>query len=360
MCPLRRFPRRSRSYTAQTADNFVGALKALLFSSRTLSPFCLAPLFFFSSQHEILNSDSMSNSTIHSDHPISSPYGYVPSRGVAVIFLILFGLSTAAHLGQAIMYRMWWLFPTAFLCGLGELTGWSGRLWSSISPREANPYMMQITTTIISPTPLIAVNFIVLGHIIRRLGPCYSRLSPRNYTRIFLSCDLVALLIQGAGGGIAASSNPRKTGSTKTQELGGHIMLVGIIFQLVALCVYSFLGVQFIRNYRASRPVRPMISSAERGILTQRVRLMLWALTVSTSVLLIRGVYRTIELADGWTGEVITTEFWFNMFDGGMVIVAIWTINIAHPGLLLSAEKEREGLMLKQISSSTSLTSLAV
>jgi hypothetical protein len=35
------------------------------------------------------------------------------------------------HLGQAIRFRMWWLLPTAVVAGIGELIGWSGRLWSS-------------------------------------------------------------------------------------------------------------------------------------------------------------------------------------------------------------------------------------
>ncbi|KAJ7060977.1 RTA1 like protein-domain-containing protein [Mycena amicta] len=195
-------------------------------------------------------------------------------KGVAVIFLILFGISTAAHVGQAVWYGMWWLLPTGCLCGFGELIGWSGRFWStgSISPHEANPYMMQITTTIISPAPLIAVNFIVLGRIIRRLGPCYSRLTPRAYTRIFLTCDMISLLIQAAGGGIAASTNPRKPNAAKTQTQH-HARRNNLPAPFT---------LQFIRNFRASRPARPMISSAERGVLTGRIRLMLWALVVIT------------------------------------------------------------------------------
>ena len=42
-------------------------------------------------------------------------------------------------------------------------------------------------TLIIAPTPLVAANFILLGRIIRRLGPQYSRLTPRrckSYTLI--------------------------------------------------------------------------------------------------------------------------------------------------------------------------------
>ena len=36
----------------------------------------------------------------------------------------------------------------------------------------------RISTTIIAPTPLVAANFMILGQMIVRLGPCYSRLSP--------------------------------------------------------------------------------------------------------------------------------------------------------------------------------------
>ena len=34
-------------------------------------------------------------------------------------------------------------------------------------------------TLIIAPTPLVAANFILLGRFIRRLGPQYSRLTPK-------------------------------------------------------------------------------------------------------------------------------------------------------------------------------------
>ncbi|KAJ6552974.1 RTA1 like protein-domain-containing protein [Mycena capillaripes] len=279
-------------------------------------------------------------------------YGYVPHEGVAILFLTLFGISTLLHAAQATYHRMWWLFPTACLCGVGELIGWSGRLWSSFSPRLGDPYMMQITTTIISPTPLIAVNFILLSRIIARLGPAYSRLTPKSYTRIFLTCDIIALIVQGGGGGIAASSH-----KIKSQQLGGNIMLAGIVFQFIAICVYTACGVDFLRRFAANAPVRPMISSAERGVLDGRLRLMIGAIGFSTLVLFIRSIYRIVELADGWTGRVITTEVYFNVLDGGMVVLAIFTMNIAHPGLLLGSEKQhdpaREQMLMKQLSRSS-------
>lgn len=94
---------------------------------------------------------------------------------------------------------MWWLLPTAVLCGVMEILGWSARLWSSISPTMQTPFIIQlvepwfpfvegqyslkcflrITATILAPTPLVAANFVILGKVILSLGPAYSRLSPR-------------------------------------------------------------------------------------------------------------------------------------------------------------------------------------
>ena len=91
-----------------------------------------------------------------------SPYGYVPTRAISFLFLALFGLSTGAlmdnptyivnevlmldlgmHFIQAIYFRLWFLLPTVVLCGLGELVGWSGRLWSSYNIQEDNAFLMQ-------------------------------------------------------------------------------------------------------------------------------------------------------------------------------------------------------------------------
>jgi hypothetical protein len=47
------------------------------------------------------------------------------------------------------------------------------------------------------------------------------------------------------------------------------------------------------------------------------------------------GVYRVIELQDGWLGRIIRTQVYFNVLDGAMVTLAMCTFNFAHPGSLL-------------------------
>ena len=89
-------------------------------------------------------------------------YNYVPSQWASNTFLVLFGLSTCVyvpfflnrllltvefrevtHIVQASYFRLWFLLPTAVLCGFLELIGWSARLWSSQHPFLKEPFTIQ-------------------------------------------------------------------------------------------------------------------------------------------------------------------------------------------------------------------------
>ncbi|KAJ6577030.1 RTA1 like protein-domain-containing protein [Mycena vulgaris] len=258
-------------------------------------------------------------------------YGYIPQEAIAIIFLALYGISTILHIGQATYYRTWWLLPTAALCGIGELLGWGGRLWSSITPTADTPFLIQVSTTIIAPTPLLAASFIIFSRIVLQLGTSYSRLTPKWYTILFLPCDITALVVQGVGGGMASSAD-----DLAGANVGAHVMLGGIAFQFVVIILFSTLACDFMQRYLRDRPIRPIHSaSSRRGVLTTRLKFMLAALALSTVTLFVRSVYRIIELSAGWDGPIIHTEVYFNVLDGGMVVLAIFTLNFAHPGLLL-------------------------
>ena len=91
-------------------------------------------------------------------------------------------------------------------------------------------------------------------------------------------------------------------------------------------------------------------------MLTRNLILAVGCLGSSTLLLLIRAVYRVIELADGWNGTIIKTEAWFCecpiarqtsmnrrlthvnsvVFDAAMVVIAMFIVNGLHPGWLLN------------------------
>ena len=39
-------------------------------------------------------------------------------------------------------YRRWLLLSTVVVCGIGEIIGWGGRLWTSYSPRQEDAFFM--------------------------------------------------------------------------------------------------------------------------------------------------------------------------------------------------------------------------
>ncbi|PPR04405.1 hypothetical protein CVT26_004230 [Gymnopilus dilepis] len=254
-------------------------------------------------------------------------YGYIPTRYITIIFLSLFTLSTAIHTGQSIKYRLWWIIPSIVFGGTLEIIGWTCRLLSSMHPLERLPYILQTTFTVLAPTPLLAANFMILADIIRKLGPSYSRLRPK-------------LSARGGGGGIAASST-----TPTTANLGADIVLGGLVFQTLVIVGYSICGVEFFMRYLKRRPFRGKtneVNEVIHGKLTWNIQLMSYALVFNTFCLFIRAVYRIIELADGWEGKVIHTQVLFNVFDGTMITLAIWTTNFFHPGVLLAEPADTE------------------
>ncbi|KAI0639449.1 RTA1-like protein [Trametes polyzona] len=283
------------------------------------------------------------SSEASNDRHLTSPYGYVPTGWVNLVFLALFGLSTLVHVGQTIRYRSWWLIPTVVIAGCGEVTGWGGRAWSHYSVLNRDAYLMQIVTLIISPTPLIGALFISFGRLSLRLGQEYSRLSPGLYSRIFLTCDFVSLVIQAIGGGLAASAD-----DADTSKMGSNIMLGGIIFQLVSLSVFCILVVEYLVRRMQDKPLRASAMNDRdstqtfvappRGMAIEKpMKLLIVGLAIEVSLLYIRGIYRTVELADGWNGKIIETEWVFIVFDGIMVVATMLCLNIFHPGRLLNA-----------------------
>ncbi|OSD03391.1 RTA1-domain-containing protein [Trametes coccinea BRFM310] len=286
-------------------------------------------------------------------------YGYVPNRDVCFIFVVLFSVSAAIHLFEAIYWRMSWLYATACFAGVSEIVGWSARLWSSYSPLSQDPYIMQLCVTIIAPSPLVAALFILFGRISERLGAHYGRLTPLWYSIIFLTCDIISLVTQGVGGGIAGSS----INNQSDVDLGGNIMLAGIIFQLASITVFVILMMEYLTRYFLDKPVRKSHKdsasvesrTAARGVLTRKLQLLVLGLLMMTMFLVIRSVYRMIELIDGFDGEIIRTEIWFNIFDGAMVVCAIYTLNVLHPGWLLErVYQEAPSVRLEDITPSGS------
>ncbi|KAL2222962.1 RTA1 like protein-domain-containing protein [Thermoascus aurantiacus ATCC 26904] len=257
---------------------------------------------------------------------VNPPYGYKPSLAAGIVFCVLFGLSMIAHTVQLVWKRNWWCVVFTIGC-LTEVLGWAGRTWSSQCPYMMTAFLMQISTLIIAPTFFTAGIYILLGRFINILGRDSSFLSPALYLWIFCTCDILSLVIQAIGGGIASAESNKIDGDTST---GTHIMVAGIIFQMASITVFVVCAADFVW-----RAVRRNVLHTMRDTMVP----LLWAMVFSIVCIYIRSIYRTIELLEGWDGYLITTERYFIALDGAMMILAVAVFNFIHPGWWMPSSK---------------------
>ncbi|KAH8922905.1 RTA1-domain-containing protein [Atractiella rhizophila] len=242
-------------------------------------------------------------------------YGYVPSIYLGIGFTAAFGILTLLHTGFVFYSRRWSLF-TITVGGIIEIVGWVSRVLSNNNPYSDGPFIAQTTTLIIGPTLFSAALYLLFGVIIVQLGEHYSLLKPKLYGLIFIGADFISLVLQGAGGGIAATAD-----DSDTSKMGTNIMEGGIVFQLVATIVFGFLALSFRRK-----------AKKDDGLPARRTPL--WylevALAVGTGAIIVRGIYRTVELAQGWDGYLATHEIYI-LFDAVPMVILLLALALAHP-----------------------------
>ncbi|CDO71602.1 hypothetical protein BN946_scf184911.g72 [Trametes cinnabarina] len=144
------------------------------------------------------------------------------------------------------------------------------------------PYIIQVSILVLAPTPLVAALFIGFGRITARLGAQYSRLSPKLYYAY-------------------------RRGKDRP-------------FRKPDAAVYT----------EAASP-------SIRHPLDRSMKMLIAGVLISTVLIYIRSVYRIIEFIDGFNGTIAHTQVLFDVFDGMLVTLAMYTLNAMHPGILLSA-----------------------
>ncbi|KAK0635776.1 RTA1 like protein-domain-containing protein [Bombardia bombarda] len=264
------------------------------------------------------------------DDRLDNSYGYWPSLPAGIIFSALFGIVIVGHLFQFVRFRKW----TSILIAIGAITealGWAARTWSAKCPYNGDAFLMQITTLIIAPTFFAAAMYVLLGTLITLLGRDTSMMSPKLYTIIFCTCDVISLVVQAVGGALAADAADKIDGDTKQ---GTNIMVAGIVFQLFTMTVFAVLVMDFLRRvYKRERHDKRGNQGA--SALSRPMKLVLAALFVAFVVIYIRSVYRTIELVQGWDGYLITHEAYFVALDGSLMVVASGVFLVLDPATLL-------------------------
>jgi hypothetical protein len=155
---------------------------------------------------------------------------------------------------------------------------------------------------------------------------------------VCLGIDIVSLVLQAVGGGLAG----RAFSADVDTKPGTYTIVAGILFQLVATFIYT--GLMSVVFFRASKPI---FGSKPLGWLA-------FATIFTVCCMIARNVFRSVELLEGWTGHLQTTQGYMIGLDGSLMLLVVVMLNIAHPGRLLKnavLEKEERVPKLERMGS---------
>ncbi|PYI11105.1 putative RTA1 domain protein [Aspergillus sclerotiicarbonarius CBS 121057] len=233
--------------------------------------------------------------------------------------MILFAGVFAAHFWQACKHNNLWLGLAFSLGAFGEFTGWLARTVAYRCPYSVRLLEMQLAALIMAPAFTTAGIYGVLGQLIPIIGQDKSPLTPKQYLVIFMTVDFFSLLLQAIGGGVAGAA----FSANISYWPGTYTMVAGIIWQLVSTCAFTTLLEYVI--YRAMRQI----------IRNPPLRKITSALMIAVTCMVARGVYRSMELMNGWRGYLFTHEIYACILDALVMFIASVTLNIWNPAALI-------------------------
>ncbi|RAL09273.1 RTA1 domain-containing protein [Aspergillus homomorphus CBS 101889] len=245
-------------------------------------------------------------------------YRYDPSMGAAVLFILLFTATTGYHAFQMTRTRTWFMIPF-ILGGIFETIGYIGRAASSQqSPNwTLGPYIVQTLFLLLAPALLAASIYMLLGRIILIMkAESYALLKKKWLTKIFVTGDVLSFLLQGAGGGIQSSGN------MTTYRTGEHIIVFGLIIQILFFGVFKVIASHFYWNINRSRAYGHDIPW----------RKYLHVLYATSFLIMVRSIFRLAEYLQGNDGVLLQHEVFLYLFDAVLMLGTMLVFNVVHPG----------------------------
>lgn len=296
-------------------------------------------------------------------------YDTALNRPANIIYLAVFFLLFAYYSLVCIRSRYWW-FNIAFWCGYAlEFSGFLGRVLSFSDWTNLNYFLLQFVSLTIAPAFIMGGVYFTFGQLVVVYGRHFSLLKPLWYTYFFITFDVVSLVIQAIGGGMASAA----LSNNEDNSNGTHVMVAGIAFQVLSMSVFLVLWAIFLRavffkdaaliqsDNRLKKPtfmnfMRLLFNTKEANTyknsemeqfynqryhdlrLRKLVNFYPLAITLGTLAIYVRCVYRVVELAQGWTGYLITHEVFLMVLDALMIAICGIIFVVFHPFIVFGKE----------------------
>jgi len=255
---------------------------------------------------------------------------YRPSLAGNALFLALFAAGALAQLVLAIRYRTWgYLVAMAGGCVI-EIVGYVGRIELWQDDFNNNNFIVYLVGCTIAPACFSAAIYLSLSRIILVYGKDACRTNPRLITMGFITCDVLSLCLQAAGGALASVANTH----AQTQT-GINIMIAGLSTQVASTFAFTLVCAWIAWFTRVNRPQLNQETYPLRH--SFKFQYFLLAIGLSSVLILERCTFRVAELSRGFDGDIAQNQALFMVLDGAAMIVVVLLLTTAHPGLTMSS-----------------------
>ncbi|GFF52968.1 protein RTA1 [Aspergillus udagawae] len=261
-------------------------------------------------------------------------YHYEPSLPAAIVFSVLFNITTLAHLYQRVKSGSKYMNPF-IVGGLFQVIGYGCRAASHFFENSTTLYAIQSLLVLLAPTLYAASIYMILGRTIQFLHA--ERLSPvpvRWMTKTFVAGDILSFILQGAGGGVMSA------GSANSQDIGTYIIVAGLGVQLLFFGVFVIVAFLFHFRFSSSEDAGSAASTSEKVPWARSWKGLLWVLYLVSGLILIRSTFRMVEFAQGFNGYLISHEIFMYVLDTALMFVLMVVMNVVHPSGVLGTAKE--------------------
>ncbi|EAS36356.3 RTA1 domain-containing protein [Coccidioides immitis RS] len=263
-----------------------------------------------------------------------SLYIYAPNKIAPIIFTAAFTLTGGIHLWQCSHYKSFKLMGLHLLSCLMLTAGFALREYGAFeylyTKKNLDVYIASTSMIYMAPPILELANYHVLGRILYYVPYC-SPLHPGRVLTTFGALSAVVEVLNAIG--VAYIAN--KSLPENLRELGEALIKASLITQIVVISLFYFLaGIFHQRTAKAKVNVRSVMAP-------------LRTMYISTFLILVRCIYRTVEQFDISDTEInseadlstlspaVRYEWYFYVFEASLLLLNSFLWNWRHPGRFL-------------------------
>lgn len=173
----------------------------------------------------------------------------------------------------------------------------------------------------VAPVLYSASIYTILSLLIDTYGRQSSPVPPKFVLWTFISCDVIATIVQVTGAGLVGSAYSNQ----KDPATANDILLAGLAFQVFNFAIFLVIFCLTLWRGRASSSE---VSTA-----------FLIATSVATTAVYLRTCFRLAETAEGLQATISTHEVYFGCLEFAPIVIAVFLFTHWHPGRFLGRER---------------------